>query len=173
MQNTKILILVDRIKFHKFRLMISAIWILGLVIGKGFAQNNPLQTITADAVSHSILPYPNAALNILLTMLIGCIACIISHRLLYIFLFCKAFIFALVTVNITAAFGDAGWLLRILLLSSDAMLIAFLLLFSLKSAGKTFETIARNAAITVIATAVLISVDLHFIIPFAASLLNS
>ena len=172
MQTAKISILVDRIKSHKYRFVISVFWILGLITGKCFVQVDLLQTLNADAITRSILPYPNAALNIILSMLLGCITCIIGHRLVYIFLFFKAFVYALVSATITAVFGEAGWLLRILLLSTDTILIAFLLFFSFRSTGKSFEIIAKNSIITVIATTVLISVDLHIITPFASSLLN-
>lgn len=172
MQTVKNSILVDRIKSRKYRFMISAIWILGLISGRCFAQSNLPLIINADTISRSILPYPNAALNIILTMLFVCAACAISHRLVYIFLFFKSFAYALIAMSIATAFGEAGWLLQILLLSTDTMLIIFLLLFLFRSAGKNFDAILRNTAITVIATAVLISFNLHIITPFTSSLLN-
>lgn len=163
---------ISGLNLHKHKFLISVVWILGLVIGMYISQISPWSFISAQSISNSILLYPDGMLIMISSMLIGCLACIISHRLLYIFLFLKAVVFAIVSTNIVLVFKDAGWLLRTLLLSTDTSLIIIFLLFSIRSVGKHFDTIMRNAAITTIVLSILISFDLYFTIPFTTSLLN-
>lgn len=172
MQNIKASALLKCIKTNKHKYIISIVWLLGLVIGKYCAQSHPWDSINANMISNSFLSYPRGLLLVIFTMLIGCLSCVVSSHLLYIFLFLKACGYALVATNISIAFGSAGWLLRLLLLSTDTLLILAILLFSFKSAGKRFDIIMRNIAVVTVVMTVLISVDIYFISPLTASLLN-
>ena len=163
---------MNNLKLQKNKLIISILWLLGLIAGKTFAYISSWDFITCEVFLDTATTQP---INILLTattVLIGCFACAINNGFLYIFLFLKAITYAIVSVNIMTVFDEAGWLLRILLLSVETLQIAVLIFFSIQSAGKDFSTIKRNAIVATIISLILVSLDIYLMTPFTTSLLD-
>ena len=84
--------------------------------------------------------------------------------------FCKAFSFALVFLGITAAYGSAGWLMRLLLMFSDLWTLPLLCYFWLR-----YATGERRLALRVIpsylcAVLLIAIIDHCLISPFLANL---
>ena len=155
------------------RVAISLCWIAGLVTGKYLALNSLWNFISIDMVTENIPLYPSGIIFMTSSLLIGYLTCIISNRLLYIYLFLKATIFAIVSTNLSVMFGSAGWLLQIMFLSAETAFVFVLLLFSIRSIGQHTKAVHKNAAYSIVALALLVSIELHIITPFTSSLLNS
>jgi hypothetical protein len=172
MQMINLANLKTRANTYRHPICISVIWIIGLIVGKGLTQISSWNLILQGDNSVFCLSESNGLIMIVSSIMLGCIACISGHRMLYAFLFIKAVIFSVVASNVTLAFGQAGWLARILLLSADSALVILLLFFALRSVGSRVAFIVKNAAYSAIAASLIIFLDVYFVAPIAAVLLN-
>lgn len=173
MQNINTSAFINNLKLQRQKIIISTLWLLGLVAGKYIAHIRPWDFISSEVFLDSAGMQPVNVLLTASTVLVGCLACAISDRLLYLLLFLKTMIYSVVSINVMTVFGEAGWLLRILLLSAETTQLAVLLLFSLRSAGQGFDTIKRNAMVAAIVSLILVLLDTYLATPFTTSLLNS
>lgn len=173
MQNINTSAFINNLKLQRQKIIISVLWLLGLVAGKYIAHIRTWDFISSEVFLDSAGMQPVNVLLTASTVLVGCLVCVISDRLLYLLLFFKAMIYAVVSINIMTVFGESGWLLRILLLSVETTQLAVLLLFSLRSAGQGFDTIKRNAMVAAIISLILVLLDAYLATPFTTSLLNS
>lgn len=173
MQNINTSVFINKLKLWRHKIIISMLWLLGLTAGKCIAHIRPWDFISAEVFWDRAGTQPVNVLLTASTVLVGCLACAISDRLLYIILFFKAMIYAVVSINIMSVFGEAGWLLRILLLSAETIQLAVLLLFSIRSVGQGFDIIKKNAIIATILSLIPVLLDASLATPFTTLLLNS
>jgi len=173
LQNYDLTKLIYKVKRYRGRFYISCFWILGLLVGCLFARNNPWNFITVESVAESAFAPMNALIIMLVPFALGCVACVFCQPLFYIFLILKGFIFAIASINIAIAFGDAGWLARLLLLSTDSALVFILLLYAMETVGQGRKRIKRNTVVISVVSGLIISIEWFIIIPFTTSLLNS
>lgn len=93
-------------------------------------------------------------------------------RLLFPICFCKALLFAFVSIGICAAFGSAGWLLRTLLLFCDGICVLFLYILWVRLlSGQEFKCFAGTIGFSVVCILAGIT-DYYVISPFLARLIE-
>ena len=164
--------LICTLRLNKSRYCISVFWILGLLMGTIFAKANSSGFISFAAISGSACSPANSVWVMLLPLVLGVAFCAVCHPLLYVYLFLKGFVYAFILVNINTAFCAAGWLINLLLLSTDTILVFIFLVFALQSAEQGCHVFKRNAVICMFAVAVVIAFHLYCAIPFTSLLLN-
>ena len=108
---------------------------------------------------------------ILLPFLFSAFAVYSSQRWLLIpIAFCKALSFALVACGIGAAYGSAGWLMRILLMFTDIFSLPLLVLFWVRYCGGERRLTLHSVFTYFTAAACIGSIDFFVISPFLAGL---
>lgn len=106
-----------------------------------------------------------------LPFLFSALAVLISPFMLYPVCFGKAFAFAFAAVGISQAFGNGGWLVRLLALFSSCLLLPLLYFLWLRL---LHGRLSRCGLALILALAVLVcSVDHRIIAPVLASLINN
>ena len=164
--------LFPKITANKHRCFISLFWLLGLCAGTIFASSYPWDFLSDESVYENMVMSSNSLLAMILPILFGVVVCAISFPLLCLYFFLKGFAYAVISINITLAFADAGWLMRLLLLSTNTALIIAFLLFSLRNAGQERNIPKRNIFCLLIVFVLISAYYLHFEIPFTTLLLN-
>lgn len=82
----------------------------------------------------------------------------------------KSFGFGFCGCGVAMAFGQSGWLVRLLLLFSDCMILAPLYLFSLRHICGRTSRVRRDIAALLILSAVVFTVDHWVVSPFLCQL---
>lgn len=172
MQFINVTKLTAGVKFHKHRILISLFWLIGLIAGKHLAEIYSWDMLLKSGFFIYDFTCSSGLTMVIFTVLIGCIACFFGRWPLYIFLFLKSVIYSAVSAGISSAFGQAGWLVRVLLLSADAIFAIILLLFSFRSVGERFDRVLRNAVASLMAALLFLFLNSYAIAPFFTSLLN-
>ena len=173
MQKYLSLKIICKLRMHRQRLIIAASWVIGLLIGFLTALYAPWSFVSLTTITNGGCTPANVLPVKLLTFVLGCLACLYSYRLLYVFLFLRGFLYAMVSVNLLCVSVQAGWLLQLMLLSTDTILIFLILLFALRNIGQGRCALYKNTALCVIASASVIIFESYFLIPFTNLLLNS
>lgn len=84
----------------------------------------------------------------------------------------KAFLYMCCCLSITLAFGDAGWLVRILMLFSDSVSVLLLLFLSFSFIKGKSGVLERYFGFSVLLLFVVGCMDYYFISPFTMMLLK-
>lgn len=87
-------------------------------------------------------------------------------------LFFKGLSFGACAYGVCGAFGDAGWLIRLLLLFSDGFMIPVLFWFCLRHMGGQRWAVKKDLAVCATAALIVGSLDYCFISPFLAMLIE-
>ena len=136
------------------------------------------------AASKSLLPMMLAAANscvsisgllsaMLLPLLFSAFAVYIRQNWLLIpIAFVKAFLFAFLGIGVMSAFGNAGWLVRWLLMFSDSLTLPLLWWFWLRAFSSGRTDALRFAALVAVAAVLIGSLDYSVVSPFAAMLIS-
>ena len=100
-----------------------------------------------------------------------CIRCSVFFCVLPLAFF-KAFAFMYCFAGITVAYGDAGWLVRFLLLFSDCFSMPLFLWYMGRSILRTKDRTDRDIWFCILVLAVVRCMDSYVISPFAMELLK-
>lgn len=94
--------------------------------------------------------------------------------LLYPVCFFKALQFSFVSCGLLCSFGSAGWLIRLLLLFHDVFSVPMLYFYWLRCLHKGGHDFSAGLAVFLLSAVFLIfSVDICYILPFGACLINN
>lgn len=152
--------------------LLALSFVLGLVLGAllflsaendstslmRMAKNGPVSIV--GLLSVSFLPF-----------LISAFAVYVSQPwLLPVIALCKGASFSLVSLGVTAAYGSAGWLMRLLLMFSDLCALPLLLFFWLRYISGERRFTAWSACRYLAALLTVGSIDYCLISPFLAGL---
>ena len=159
---------------RKRKLFLASVWICGLYFGSFAAsQDSALVSLMRTAAQTrvsivSLLPV------LLLPFLISAFAVSISKPWLIIpVCFVKAFSFGFQVGGIAAAFGNAGWLARILLLFSASCSVPVLYWFWLRHfSGRCRSAVWRDFGICAGIILLIGILDSGFISPYLASIIH-
>ena len=160
---------------RKSSLMLLAFsWFLGLFLGAVFsvAAGEPIVSLMRTAVS-SRVSFSGLLTAILLPFLLSALAVFISEPyLLFVIAFLKAFTFSYVGIGVMAAYGSAGWLIRLLLMFSDCCFLPLLMLYWIRLiSGKRGSAIPVTVVTGFLAVAIG-SFDFCVVSPFLATLVS-
>lgn len=155
-------------------MVLASSWFLGLVLGIVFsiAAGDPLVSLMRTAVN-SRVSISGLLTAILLPFLLSAFAVLIHESWLLIpIAFFKAFLFSFLGFGVMAAYGSAGWLVRLLLMFSDCCSLPVLFWYWAAHIGGQ-----RNAALPAAVLPLLIAVgigsfDYYIISPFLAMLIS-
>lgn len=175
-----ILFRLKRILFHCFDqsgLPIFAFcifWMFGLSAGVYTASTLPLSILS---LVRTIL-YDRT--SVILLILIRCfplfaafIVCLLYRPVLVIpIAFIKAFSFAFSAYGIVLAFGNAGWLIRWLLMFSDSISILFFVWFSIRNISNNQKSLIKDFVVCFLATTFFCISDYFAILPLSMSFFN-
>lgn len=162
---------------HRCRQPVAALacsFTLGLILGACFSVSaSETLTPTMRAAATGCVSIPGLLSAMLLPFLFSAFAVYISNQwLLFPIAFCKAFLFAFLSVGLMGAFGSAGWLIRLLLMFGDILSMPLLWWFWIRSLT-TRRGPALRCLVPVIALLLAVgSFDYCVISPFAAGLIS-
>ena len=170
---------VQRYSAAKFRkgstIFLALFWFLGLLSGvlffhaSGSSFNSMMRSILMDTVS--IVDLVSVAM---LPFLLSAFAVFLSSPwLLLSIAFFRAFLLSFVSMQILAAFGSAGWLLRLLLLFSDLLSAPLFYLYIRWCLSSDFSHAFRTFFLIICCSILIGSLDYVYILPFLADVINS
>lgn len=170
--NNIVFCFVQRIKSPAF--ILSATWVAGLLAG--------LYTVSIVPTSYfslmrSILYDRMSIVVLVLTLIFPFLFSYVAYRLSMPFLifpiaFLKAFTFAYSAFGVVMAYGDAGWMMRWLLLFSDSFIVVLLLWFWFRNASANRITLNKALLVCVLLASFICLFDYSVILPLSASLVN-
>lgn len=149
-------------------------WCVGLVVGvRAGIQAGGASLSLMRAAAESCVSIVGLLVATLFPFLFAAAAVFFSKPWLVLpVLFCKGVSFGACAYGVCAAFGDAGWLVRLLLLFSDSCMIPILFWFCLRHMGGRIQTVKRDLAVAAMAACLVGSVDYCFVSPFLATLIE-
>lgn len=169
--------LKNAISFSKINsqgLILSACWLSGLYAGYAFFSHISASSIT---LMLSVAENRMSIVGLLLSRILPFVIFAISLRyskLFFVFtvIFLKAFSFSWCACSLTVAFGDAGWLVRWLLLFSDSCSVVLLLWFLFRNTVNSGTSLRTDLSLCITASVAIGCVDFCFVSPFAEMLIN-
>ena len=152
--------------------LLFVFWISGLVLGTCFAtaaSKHYLLMMRMAPQSHVTIV--GLAVTVLLPFLSSAFA-VYKDRLwlVYPICFAKVFAFASCGYGITAAFGSAGWLVRLLLQFSDILTMPILCWFVLRHISGRKMVLKRDFGICLGLEVIICCLDLWYISPFLSTI---
>ena len=155
------------------RFFLACTWIFGLISGavcsvhSGIFLTSLMRTAVHGSVS--IVGLMSAGL---LPLLFSAAAVFISKIWLLIpVAFCKAFLYAYFAAGLMAAYGNAGWLVRILFMFSDYVMLPVLWWYWMSVLDGRDRLFYRKSAVACAAALMIGCFDFYIVSPFLASLL--
>lgn len=155
----------SRRRYFDSRLYLSGC-ILGLLLGILFAfwAGDSVTSLMRGSIYASVSIVDLLAIS-LLPLLLSALTVLVSEpAFLCLIHFAKALSYGFCACAVSLAFGDAGWLVRLLLLFSDSMMFPALILFGLLSLKDSVFALKRTGWFVAYATAVAV-IDYCYIYP--------
>lgn len=154
-------------------LLLAFFWCLGLILGvcsSGMA-GEPLLSLMRTAASGRVSIF-GLLTAILLPFLLSALAVFLNQFWLFLpIAFGKAFLLSFTGYGVFAAFGSAGWLIRLLLMFSDccsAPLLLWLWMHCVAGSRKPLFSVSGPALLAL----AIGSVDFYVVSPFLAMLIS-
>lgn len=114
-------------------LILAACFLAGLILGIRMSHRAEFSFSLMHGALDRAVSIVHLLSVLLLPILFSALAVYFSKpRLLYGIAFLKAFVFAFVSAGVSAGFGNAGWLVRWLLMFSDSLSLPLLWLYWLR-----------------------------------------
>lgn len=137
--------------------VLAIIWSLGILFGLYTAYFTSASVLVLLRSSlYSPLSLIGLIMSQTIPLVLTCIACRISKYFLVLPLaFFKAFAFTFCLFSIEVAFGDAGWLTRLLIMYSDICIMPFYLWFWLRRLKYRAENFYIDFLICIIAVMII------------------
>lgn len=162
----------SKIHLHitKGHCLFIGVWILGLIMGTIFAATAGNQYFLLMRMApQSHVSIVGLSVTVLLPFLLAAYA-VYKDRpwMLYVICFIKVFTFAFCGFGATAAYGSAGWLVRLLLQFSDICTVPILCWFSLRHLTGREAGWKRDVGIGLGVEMIVCCLDLWYISPFLA-----
>lgn len=160
------------VRLHK--LSVCIVWILGIVCGVFFSLNvDSLVYSYIRRASDGSLTFLSLIIARVSPIIISVVLTQISYALLFLYVYFKAFSYGFSLCVVLMAYGNAGWLLNILLLFSEFFVICNLLWLWIVSCSKSHGNNYKSLIISIVASTMIGLVDYIFISPYVAVLFNT
>jgi len=158
---------------HSCKPILSGLWIVGLLFGMVWAAGaGDSLSLTMRGVNDFPVSIPGLLLVTVLPFLITAAAVYFSLPwLLSMLVFGKAVSFGFCAWWITAAFGTASWLIRILMMFTDLCVLPLLMWLWLRHGDLSDKSMARDVTICLAITVAVGLLDISAVSPFAALLI--
>ena len=165
---------VDSFTLRKFPKMFLALsWLLGLGLGGLVFRyaGEPMLSLMPLA-ANSQLSIVSLFLSTSLPFLLCAFGAHLRQpRLVMMVCFGKAFLYGFTICGVFAAFGDSGWLIRLLLLFTDSLACVLLYGFACRQLAAVFPVPMRSLTYCELALGVLVYLDFSYVSPFLRQLL--
>ena len=158
---------------RKRRWLLAFFWITGLITGLilSLLAGESSHSLMRMAVCRSVSIVP-LLLTTCLPFLFSALAVFISKPvLLLVVAFCKALIFALVSAVTYHSYGDAGWMMRSMVMFADICTLPFLYSFWQRHICGS-SILSFHDGTYMIATLLICSLDVYWISPFLIEVLQ-
>lgn len=162
-----------RILLRRFLLILF--WFLGVFIGIWIAQ----QTITVtSSLVRSVVDSRSSIVGLLTVLTVPFLISAILFKLSlptlgFCIVFIKSLLFSYCSCSLVLAFGEAGWLMRWLLLFSDSCTVVLLLWLWIRNITGQGKKIKSDLLFCCLITVLIGCVDYYILSPFAAMLLSN
>ncbi len=159
----------------RYRVAILAFfWIVGLLCGVSFASvAKDFDFPQMRSLAYSRVSIAGLAAVLVFPLTISAVAVYLNVPVfLFPICFLKAFSFGYCLYSISVAFGDAGWLVRVLLLFSDSCMMVPLLWFWCRHQGRKRKSIKRDLTVCTSFAALIGVTDYYLISPYLVELMN-
>jgi hypothetical protein len=164
--------------FNKLRspiFFICVFWISGLVTGLYAASNAPASVFP---LVRSLLYHRTSIISLTLVIFfpifVSCIAYWLDKSYcIFPIAFLKAFSYAYCTFNVVLAYGDAGWMMRWIILFSDSCFVVLLLWFWIRNFSKGSVSFKFNLLVCCVLSTIICLFDYFAIIPISVHLVNN
>lgn len=160
---------------RQFRiLLLSCIWVTGLFAGFYYALHaSTFLSSLMRSVAKSRLSIVGLLFTLSLPFFTSAFFLRLSKPMLILAVaFIKAFCFSCCSYSLTVAFGDAGWLVRSLLLFSSSCSTVILLWFWVRNLSCENEAIKADFLLCMIANVLIGCIDYIVVSPFVGILLD-
>ncbi len=159
--------------FSKNKLILSLLWLLGLLLGVVLAGTGDIVPSLMRTASGTPVTIVSLLLRCTLPFLISLLAIHFSKRwIVFLLCFFKAFLFGLCICSVTFCFYQASWIVILLLIFSDIVLMPVLFYFWIKhidSVGVKMHSSMLCCAIAIVVACV----DYCYISPYLVLLIYS
>ena len=159
---------------RKLRLLFIILFLLGIVAGAGIAtQVRSSLYVWIYSAGCSGVSFLGLAVVLLLPLLVSFSAFYFDAPILVLpIVFLKASVFSFCSCCVLFAYGDAGWLVRLLMLFSDSVMLGVLCWYWLQHLDcKRFE-LKQNTILCLLVAVMIGITDYMYISPFTAMLLQ-
>lgn len=162
-------------RFLLRRFLLILIWFLGFFAGIWIAAQT---STTTSSLMRSVVNDRSSIVGLLTVLtvpfLVSAVLFKLSLPLLGLFIvFIKSLLFSCCSYGLVLAFGDAGWLVRWLLLFSDSSVIVLLLWFWIRNIAGQGSNFKTDLLFCILITVLIGCVDYYIISPFVAVLLSN
>lgn len=149
-----------------------SIWSLGVISGVYIFCTTPL---TALSLIRSSVIMPISFIGLIfaqtIPLLITYLACLLSKPLLiYPVAFMKAFSYGLCTFGIAVTFGDAGWLVRLLILFPDFCIVCVLIWFWIRRLTNSEVSFGNDLIVSLLAIFIICIIYFFSVLPILSHL---
>jgi hypothetical protein len=149
-------------------------WSFGMLTGLYVISNATATVLPVIYLSYAVRPTLfSLILTQTLPLLLSCVVCWLGKPTLILpIVFTKAFTFAICTFGVIMAYGDAGWLVRWIILLSDSCSVVFLLWFCLRRLSSRSTSLFNDLLICYIAIVVICYSHNSTIVTLSLNLIN-
>lgn len=160
----------------KSRVMLLAfLWISGLLCGTLFvlAAEDPFSSLMRT-VAFNRVSIAGLAAVLVFPLIVSAVAVYMAVPTFILpICFVKAFCYGSSMFGASAAFGSAGWLMRLLLLFSDSCMMVPLLWFWCRHLTGRRDSLKRDLAVCAVFAVFIGIIDYFLVSPYLAELMNS
>ena len=154
------------------RFLIILFWLIGLLSSLYFTlETTAFSSALMRSVTEDRLSIIGLFLMLTFPFLISAVLLRFTRPLWILpVVFFKAFIYSCCLYGLTFAYGDAGWLVRWLLLFSDSCVVVLLLWFWLRNASGDLVTYKSDLLLCCFLSVLIIGVDYYIVSPISVIL---
>lgn len=155
-------------------LLLAFSWILGFVFGMLYAHaaGDIVSALMRTAVC-SRVSIVGLLASVFFPLIISAIAAYFSVPAVFISVaFLRAFSYGFCLWGVSAAYGSAGWLIRLLLLFSDSCTAVSLLWFCVRHLSGDRNSLKKDFVVCTVMASFVCCVDYFFVSPFLAALMS-
>lgn len=174
MQHIKLPFILSNHRCKGHVILLAFLWISGLLCGMFFiSAAGDLFSSLMYAAAFCRVSIVGLAAVLLFPLIVSAVAVYMAVPAFVLpICFLKAFCYGCVLFVSSAAFGNAGWLMRILLLFSDSCMMVPLHWFWCRHLSGRRDSLKRDLTVCVVLAAFIGSVDYFLVSPYLVELMN-
>lgn len=154
-------------------IILAFFWTVSLICGVCFSAKDLSVVVLMRLLPYSQVSIVGLFLVLFFPLLITILCFYFEKPIVFIVLLViKGFFLGYFLYGMNAAFGDSGWLLRLLTAFSDSFMVFVLLWFGVRQTGSRTVSFRKDVVIAVSATLIIGILDYFLVSPFLGLLMN-